>query len=497
MSTRGSIHPSWSFVLTSVRTVSEVSAQHASHVPAGTTGDEGWDRFSFNIKLEDYRRKIEERSFHFCVRYNANGGEWWDSNGGDNYRMSFKTQSIRRQRPTTTSPFFTGSLTGGTTTTDTMLAIPRRTPQTATKGPRNWVFPRAPAAVEARPDSPALSPPPQGAFRPPSAPDVHHHLRLNKYCAPSPPQSPPQKLAPAAGLKPIVLPLAPERTRAAPPPMTLVHGRPATEYIPMELTINTDDDVFATTSEESSGEDDTGDVTPVAARARSPETRPILDGAAFTSSPITTTNIHEQDRATPIPRTSTAGDLRSLASVNTSVGLMTPPNSNLSSPPTPTNFLTPESPTTSMSTGDSSPVNTLNSATPDEDASIDDSRRGRMLNAASYQEFLDKFCFFKSPPSTSTPLDEQYSGSYFPPVTGYPASGYYGFNLGSTTPPGAMTPTFEGYAHARAKTPTNASGNSASGSTPRASPSRSPASSAFPLPWTPSDDAATAPSLAA
>lgn len=468
------------------RTVSEVSAQHSSHVPAGTTGDEGWDRFSFHIKLEDYRRKIEERSFRLCVRYNANGGEWWDSNGGDNYQITFKAKPVRRQQRPTTSLFFNGSLSSSTP--DSGLAVPRRAPQTAAKGPRNWLFPRSAAAPQpARPASPALSPPPQTAFRPPSAPDVHHHLRLNKYCAPSPPQSPPKKLSHAAGLEPLVLPLAPERARAAAPPMTLVHGRPATTYVPMELPITTEDDVFASTSDESSGEDDAGDVTPVAVRARSPETRPILDGGVFTSSPITATSEREQ---TSIPRTSTTGDLRSLASVDTSVGLMTPPNSNLSSPPTPTTLLPLESPTMSTSTGDSSPVNTLNSTTPDEDL-LNDSQRGRMLNAASYQEFLDKFCFFKSPPASSASLDQQYAASYFPPVTGY-----YGYGMGSATPPGAMTPTYEGY-HQRATTPTNTV-TSASGSTPRASPLRSPVSSSstYPLPWTPSDDT-TPPSLAA
>lgn len=478
-------------------------AQHASHVPAGTTGDEGWDRFNFNIKLEDYRRKIDERSLLFCVRYNTHCGEWWDSNGGSNYRVTFKTQTIRRQpqRVSASSLLYGGhSLTGSLATpAEPAQVIPRRNPQSVAKGPRNWVFPRSSAATvatpPARPDSPALSPPPQGAFRPPSAPDVHHHLRLNKYCAPSPPLSPSKKLPPAAGLKPIVLPLAPERARATNlhPSMTLVHGRPATEYVPMRLSVNTEDDVFTTTSEES--EDDKGDITPVAARARSPETRPpLVEGVAFTTSPENTTDESDRGRSTPIPRTtSTANDLRSLANVNTSVGLMTPPSSNLSSPPTPTSLLPLESPTTSTSTGDSSPVNTLNSTTPDEDADVDDAMRGRTLNAASYQEFLDKFCFFKSPPSTSTPLDEQYGGSYFPPVTNY-SSGYSnhygGFSLGSTTPPGSMTPTYDGFSSlARATTPTSASGASASGSTPRASPSRSPSQSAagYSLPWTPGD----------
>ncbi|CAK9780639.1 hypothetical protein CC85DRAFT_292798 [Cutaneotrichosporon oleaginosum] len=474
------------FTLDDWQTVSEVSASHVSHIPAGTTGDEGWDRFTFNIKLEDYRRKIENRSFMFCVRYNANGGEWWDSNGGQNYHISFKQQAKSRQRPT--SQYWSGSLTHGTASAET-TTLPRR------NGPRNWSFPKstvqAIVAPPERPDSPALSPPPQGAFRAPSAPDVHSHLRLQKYCAPSPPQSPPKTLPSAVGggLVPIVLPLAPERARAVPPsPMTLVHGRPATTWVPTEFTVNAEDEVFTTTSEESSEVDSVGESTPTAAGARSPEMQPIIDGATFVTSPVTspvTARAEDKGRSNIQRNTSVSGDLHSLASVDSSVGLMTPPSSNLSSPPTPTTLLPPESPTTSMSTGDSSPVNTCSSVTPDDN--VDGGRLGGTLNAATYQEFLERFCFFKSPPTTAMALEEQYTGSYFPPVTG--SSYYSGFGLGSTTPPGAITPTFDRFNMARATTPTNASATSGSSSTPRASPTRSPAPNTFPLPWTPEDPA--------
>ncbi|BEI83198.1 hypothetical protein CcaverHIS002_0310660 [Cutaneotrichosporon cavernicola] len=479
------------FTLDGWQTISEVSASHASNIPPGTTGDEGWDRFCFNIKLEDYRRKLEDREFHLCVRYNSNGGEWWDSNGGQNYRITFKHQVALRQRPT--SQFWSGSLTHGATTVATTTLPRRRQP-----GHRHWTFPQSEMPI-ARPDSPALSPPPQGAFRPPSAPDVHSYLRLKKYCAPSPPQSPPTKLPPAAGLEPILLSLAPEHARAAPPPpMTLVHGRPATTWIPTGLAAN-DEDVFAT-SESSSEAGDLGDITPTVARARSPETQPILEGSPFVASPVTSPVTARTARAArpqdkggaKIQRnTSVSGDLQSMASVDSSVGLMTPPSSNLSSPPLHTTLLPPESPTTSMSTGDSSPVNTLISTTPDEVDGRD--HDGRTLNAASYQEFIDKFCFFKSPPSASRTLEDEYGGSYFPPITG--SSYYNSFSMGSTTPPGAMTPTFDTFNMARATTPTNASITSASGSTPRESPSRSPTAATYPLPWTPGEE--SAPSVAA
>ncbi|GMK53730.1 hypothetical protein CspeluHIS016_0103160 [Cutaneotrichosporon spelunceum] len=480
------------FTLDDWQTISEVSASHASQIPAGTTGDEGWDRFRFNIKLEDYRRKLEDRKFQLCVRYNCNGGEWWDSNGGQNYQITFKEQVAGLKRPT--SQFWSGSLTHGATTVAT-ATLPRRHPSA---GPRSWTFPQ-PAIPIARPDSPALSPPPQGAFRPPCAPDVHSYLRLKKYCAPSPPQSPPTKLQPAAGLEPIVLSLAPDRARAAPPPpMTLVHGRPATTWVPAELTANADDDVFATSESSSSEAGDNGDATPTAARARSPETEPMISSAAFVASPLTspvTARAVDNGGAKIQRNASISGDLHSLASVDSSVGLMTPPSSNLSSPPTPAALLPPASPTTSMSTGDSSPVNTLNSATPDEigvGQGVD--HNGRTLNAVSYQEFIDKFCFFKSPPTNAKRLEEEYGGSYFPAITG--SSCYNSFSMGSTTPPGAMTPTFDAFTMARATTPTNANIASPSGSTPRESPSRSPTATTYPLPWTP-DEEPPAPSMAA
>lgn len=60
------------------------------HIPASTTGDEGWDRFSFSIKLEDYKRKIDERQLVLCVHYSVENKDWWDSNNGMNYSFTFK-----------------------------------------------------------------------------------------------------------------------------------------------------------------------------------------------------------------------------------------------------------------------------------------------------------------------------------------------------------------------------------------------------------------------
>jgi hypothetical protein len=52
-----------------------------------------WDRFSFDICLEDYAYKLQERVLWFVGRYTATGeggGEWWDNNSGSNYRVGFK-----------------------------------------------------------------------------------------------------------------------------------------------------------------------------------------------------------------------------------------------------------------------------------------------------------------------------------------------------------------------------------------------------------------------
>jgi len=52
-----------------------------------------WDRFSFDISLEDHAYKLHERVLWFVGRYTATGdggGEWWDNNSGSNYRVGFK-----------------------------------------------------------------------------------------------------------------------------------------------------------------------------------------------------------------------------------------------------------------------------------------------------------------------------------------------------------------------------------------------------------------------
>lgn len=495
-----------------------MSAQHVCHIPAGTTGDEGWDRFSFSVRLEDYKRKIEERSLHLCVRFSVDGHEWWDSNEGKNYSVSFKRAIVVRPPVAAPVPAHGPSLFQSPRCDSPLpehphphlRLLPRTSPSHA-KSPRNWIFPRTAAdKVVERSDSPQLSPPPPVSFKPPAPPDVHTHLRLKKYCAPSPPQSPPKRMH-LPQLPPLVLSLAPVRATATPggsgsgsgsgavpvaaPAMDLIHGHPATTWSPHERSHSwagksgeawqqQNDKQSASDNDESVG----GDSTPRAARARSPETRAPekADMASMVDSPVSITNTSsssgsEDETDRPVTLNRSTGDLRALINQDASNGLMTPPSSNLSSPPTPSAVLPgPMSPSMSMSTGDSSPVNTLISGSPAENDSLDEAR-GRTLNAATYQEFLDKFCFFKSPPSVTTPLEgvSAYTRPNYISNSGY-SSPYYGYFGAHAT----ATPTQLAHDGADGGYPLGQSASSTgSGATPRASPpTRSPASNAFPLP---------------
>ncbi|KAI0265832.1 putative phosphatase regulatory subunit-domain-containing protein [Gloeopeniophorella convolvens] len=48
-----------------------------------------WDRFSFVIQLGNNA----SRTLLLAARFNAAGGEWWDNNAGENYRISFRTST--------------------------------------------------------------------------------------------------------------------------------------------------------------------------------------------------------------------------------------------------------------------------------------------------------------------------------------------------------------------------------------------------------------------
>lgn len=214
--------------------MSEVSASHVCHIPSSTTGDEGWDRFGFSIKLEDYKRKLEERQLIMCIRFSVDGGrEWWDSNEGNNYQFTFKkAPSTRRMlnaaraAASNSQPVGSGFPGGGylrlneppvmgngqqlpglrqnrsvspVSQISRSFGVSDSQRQTGPNGPRSWVFPKLSQGIEnpgaaGRSESPApAAAAPPAAYRVPAPPDVHSHLSLSKsYCAPSPPTSPPR-----------------------------------------------------------------------------------------------------------------------------------------------------------------------------------------------------------------------------------------------------------------------------------------------------------------
>ncbi|KAF2714777.1 carbohydrate-binding module family 21 protein [Pleomassaria siparia CBS 279.74] len=75
------------FTLDYWKTTSEVVAEFNHDVRKKQSSD-GYDRFNFNIKLAD-QANLESKTLLLCVRYNANGQEFWDSNNSMNYQVDF------------------------------------------------------------------------------------------------------------------------------------------------------------------------------------------------------------------------------------------------------------------------------------------------------------------------------------------------------------------------------------------------------------------------
>ncbi|EIW87326.1 carbohydrate-binding module family 21 protein [Coniophora puteana RWD-64-598 SS2] len=87
------------FTLDDWQTTSETSAKHAMSLPDLPPSlpitfphreRDGWDRFTFSIRLEDYALTLGTRVMHLAVRYRANSAEWWDNNAGGNYKVGFR-----------------------------------------------------------------------------------------------------------------------------------------------------------------------------------------------------------------------------------------------------------------------------------------------------------------------------------------------------------------------------------------------------------------------
>ena len=79
------------FTLDYWKTTSEVVAEYSDDVRRKQAND-GCDRFSFSVRLEDLAN-LEVKTMFFCVRYNVNGQEFWDSNENMNFQVDFSKKA--------------------------------------------------------------------------------------------------------------------------------------------------------------------------------------------------------------------------------------------------------------------------------------------------------------------------------------------------------------------------------------------------------------------
>lgn len=352
-----------------------------------------------------------------CVRFSVDNQEWWDSNDGMNYNFQFKKALPKRMSRMSTPPSFGGGVARfGESNNVPMHGLrANRSVSPAAQinkafgaddqpvGPRSWVFPRLVHRLSdtpSRSESPALSGPPPSAYKVPGLPDPHTHLSLSHYCAPSPPQSP-LKDAVTVMSPPLALPGLLEGGRMG--NMNVIGGQLATTS-PMDVAHERSSswagqagswDSFTQAMENVSHTPTLadGEITPVAPGSRSPAATRADDSD---SSP----------ERKPLGLKRSQSNLRDL--MNENVGLMTPPPSNLSSPPSPaaTELASvPMSPSPSLaSTGESSPLNTISgNSTPDMSGlqiEVDPEERGRHKHKDfrnSYQEFVSRPSWLNQP----------------------------------------------------------------------------------------------------
>lgn len=80
------------FTLDYWKTTSEVTAEYMTDIrPVDTPVSR--DRFNFTIKLSDLSN-LESKTLYFCIRYNVNGQEHWDNNGGTNFQADFRKKVL-------------------------------------------------------------------------------------------------------------------------------------------------------------------------------------------------------------------------------------------------------------------------------------------------------------------------------------------------------------------------------------------------------------------
>jgi hypothetical protein len=80
------------FTLDYWRTTSEVSAEYNSDVRKKQK-DDGYDRFNFCIRLDNVA-DLNNQTLFFCVRYSANGQDFWDNNNAMNFQVDFSKKML-------------------------------------------------------------------------------------------------------------------------------------------------------------------------------------------------------------------------------------------------------------------------------------------------------------------------------------------------------------------------------------------------------------------
>ncbi|KAL3479346.1 putative phosphatase regulatory subunit-domain-containing protein [Aspergillus californicus] len=111
-------HVAARFTFDGWRTTSEVTAEY-SHDARQKQLQDGYDRFMFNIRLDEHTN-LDKKTMFVCIRYNVSGQEFWDNNGTRDYQVNFtkipkpklQTQDVPRPRPRINLPrsrSFTGS----------------------------------------------------------------------------------------------------------------------------------------------------------------------------------------------------------------------------------------------------------------------------------------------------------------------------------------------------------------------------------------------------
>lgn len=125
------------FTLDYWKTTSEVVADFNNDVRRKQQNDDGLDRFNFTIRLVD-QANLENKTLFFCVRYNVNGQEYWDSNNSYNYQVDF-----------TKKPKLSPSRSPQPSSTDTRpAALPRSRPSPPVSSGRSPVRQTLPAAFD-------------------------------------------------------------------------------------------------------------------------------------------------------------------------------------------------------------------------------------------------------------------------------------------------------------------------------------------------------------